>query len=74
MINPNGGLLLSIRGPKSTKCQYLTAQQAADFLGVHRDTIYAYVRDGKIPVAGRVGRGHRFLESDLRHWVEAQSA
>jgi excisionase family DNA binding protein len=42
----------------------LTPEQAADYLQVNRETIYRYIRDGKL-VASRLGRDYRITRSSL---------
>jgi excisionase family DNA binding protein len=42
----------------------LTAEQAAEYLQVSRETVYRYIRDGRL-VAARVGRGYRIPKPSL---------
>ncbi len=42
----------------------LTPEQAADYLQVNRETIYRYIRDGKL-AASRLGRGYRITRRSL---------
>ncbi|MCF1712250.1 helix-turn-helix domain-containing protein [Corynebacterium argentoratense] len=45
---------------------YETVNDAAERLGVSRDTIYRYIRAGKLPVyRRRVGRGVRLLPVEV---------
>lgn len=36
----------------------MTPEQAADYLQVNRETVYRYIRDGRL-LASRIGRGYR---------------
>lgn len=42
----------------------MTPEQAADYLQVDRETVYRYIRDGKL-IASRLGRGYRIARPDL---------
>lgn len=44
--------------------EILTPEQAADYLQVNRETIYRYIRDGKL-AASRLGRGYRITRRSL---------
>jgi len=48
----------------------LTPEQAAEYLQVNRETIYRYIRDGKL-VASRLGKVYRIPKRsvDLLLWV-----
>lgn len=50
----------------------LTAVEAAQFLRVGKDTIYALVREGQIPFR-RVGKQVRFPMWLLRSWMERRA-
>ena len=45
--------------------EYLTVDQAAAFLSVHRQTLHTYVRLGRLP-AYKLGKLTRFRADDLR--------
>lgn len=47
-------------------------QQAADVLGVHYQTAYAWVRDGRLP-ARKVGRGYDVGDEDVRALAAART-
>ncbi|RSU56247.1 DNA-binding protein [Sphingomonas koreensis] len=49
----------------------LTLRQAADFLGVHPNTVRRYARLAAIPCA-KIGRDWRFLEADLVAWLRGR--
>lgn len=53
------------------KEQTLTVQETADFLGVHRDTIYSMVRQKQIPHF-RVRSRIFFTKSTLESWIAQQ--
>jgi excisionase family DNA binding protein len=42
----------------------LTPEQAADYLQVNRETVYRYIRDGRL-VASRLGRSYRIPKVSL---------
>jgi excisionase family DNA binding protein len=42
----------------------LTPEQAAEYLQVNRETIYRYIRDGRL-VASRLGRGYRISRRSI---------
>jgi excisionase family DNA binding protein len=45
-------------------CEVLTPEQAADYLQVNRETIYRYIREGKL-VASKLGRTYRVPKRSL---------
>jgi excisionase family DNA binding protein len=47
-------------------------QEAADALGVHYQTAYAWVREGRLP-ARKVGRGYEIGDEDVRALVAARN-
>lgn len=50
--------------------EVLTVEQAADFLQVHRLTVYRYIREGLLP-AVRLGKLYRLLARDVEAFLEA---
>ena len=42
----------------------MTPEQAADYLQVNRETVYRYIREGKL-VASRIGRTYRISRPDI---------
>lgn len=50
--------------------EVMTPEQAADYLQVNRETVYRYIREGKL-VASRLGRAYRLPKRslDLLLWV-----
>jgi excisionase family DNA binding protein len=50
--------------------EILTVEQAADFLQVHRITVYRYIREGRLP-AVRLGKRYRLLSRDVEAFLEA---
>jgi len=48
----------------------LTVRQVAEFLQLHRMTIYEYIHAGKIP-ASKIGKSFRVKEGDLLAFLEA---
>jgi citrate synthase len=54
------------RGFKNQRSDFLSAAEAARFLGVKRQTLYAYASRGLLrSEPGARGRGHRYSRSDL---------
>ncbi|MCY8513505.1 helix-turn-helix domain-containing protein [Bacillus atrophaeus] len=49
----------------------LTPQEAADFLGVHKETIYIMVRNGQIPHF-KVRKKIFFRVDSLNEWINLQ--
>ncbi|MBO3796765.1 helix-turn-helix domain-containing protein [Bacillus subtilis] len=49
----------------------LTPQEAADFLGVHKETIYIMVRNGQIPHF-KVRKKIFFRVDSLNEWIKKQ--
>ena len=44
--------------------EIMTPEQAADYLQVNRETVYRYIRDGRL-VASRLGRAYRIPRKSL---------
>ena len=51
----------------------LPPDEAAELLGVKRDTLIGWARDGTIPCR-RAGRKYLFAEPELCEWVEQRRA
>jgi excisionase family DNA binding protein len=49
----------------------LTVDQVAEYMGVHRDTVYNLVRSGRLPALqlGGLKAGWRITEDDLREFI-----
>src|SRR5438046_9981471 len=57
---------LDQRGLNNQRSDFLAARDAARFLGVKRETLYAYASRGLVrSEPGPSGRGHRYSRSDL---------
>lgn len=54
----------------------LTIDQVAEYLGVHRDTVYSLIRSGKLAAFQLGGRkaGWRISEEDLQAFVRSQKS
>ena len=50
--------------PTEQSREILTPEQAADYLQVNRETIYRYIRDGKL-IASKLGRAYRIPKDSL---------
>ena len=44
--------------------EIMTPEQAADYLQVNRETVYRYIRDGRL-IASRLGRAYRIPRKSL---------
>ena len=49
----------------------LTADEVAEYLGLHRETVYLYAKTGRIP-AFKIGYTWRFKKKSNEGWVEDQ--
>ena len=49
------------------------AEDVAEFLGIHVQTVYRKARTGEIPSL-KVGGARRFRRSEIEQWVNAQAA
>ncbi|WP_104133994.1 helix-turn-helix domain-containing protein [Cryobacterium sp. Y62] len=52
---------------------WLSADDIADYLGVRKDTIYAWIADKEMP-AHNVGRLWKFQASEIDYWVRRGDA
>ena len=50
----------------------LSIDQVAEYLGVHRDTVYSLIRSGRLPALQLGGRkaGWRITEEDLQGFID----
>lgn len=53
--------------------QLLSVEAVADYLGIHRITVYRLLERGEL-ASVRAGRAHRIPESSLRAYVDRQAA
>jgi excisionase family DNA binding protein len=51
----------------------MTPAQVAEYLQLHKLTIYKYIREGRLPAA-RIGRSLRVLKSDVERLLEQGKA
>lgn len=49
--------------------EILTVEQAAEFLQVHKITVYRYIREGLLPAA-RLGKMYRLFRRDVEAFLE----
>ena len=52
--------------------EIMTPEQVADYLQLNKDTVYRYIREGKI-AASRLGRSYRILKGDIDVFLMATS-
>lgn len=52
--------------------QYMTAEYAAEYLSVHRHTVYRMIKRGELPAA-KVGWVYRIKKSDINALLEGKS-
>jgi excisionase family DNA binding protein len=57
---------------ESKQIQFLTRQQAAEFLNVKKSTLEAWAVRGGGPVYVRMGRAVRYRPADLLAWTESR--
>jgi excisionase family DNA binding protein len=50
--------------------EILTVEQAADFLQVHKITVYRYIREGTLP-AVKLGKMYRLFSRDVEAFLQA---
>jgi excisionase family DNA binding protein len=56
---------------RSKESEILTAAQVAEYLKVHRATIYKLLKAGKLP-AFKIGSDYRFKREQIDEWRAAQ--
>ncbi|MEK7354548.1 MAG: helix-turn-helix domain-containing protein [Chloroflexota bacterium] len=52
--------------------EIMTPEQAADYLQLNKDTVYRYIREGKL-AASRLGRNYRILKENIDLFLLATS-
>jgi len=52
--------------------EIMTPEQVADYLQLNKDTVYRYIREGKIS-ASRLGRSYRILKKEIDIFLMATS-
>lgn len=50
--------------------EVLTVEQAAEYLQMHKGTVYRYIREGLLP-AVRLGKVYRLLRRDVDAFLDA---
>lgn len=50
--------------------EILTVEQAAEYLQMHKGTVYRYIREGLLP-AVRLGKVYRLLRRDVDAFLDA---
>jgi excisionase family DNA binding protein len=56
--------MITVMNPMERARDILTPEQAADYLQVNRETVYRYIRDGRL-VASKLGRAYRIPRKSL---------
>jgi len=54
---------------RRTEADLMTPSQVAEYLQLHKLTIYKYIREGRLPAA-RLGRSLRILKADVERFLE----
>jgi excisionase family DNA binding protein len=62
---------LEVKVPNVADDELLTAEELADFLRVHRSTVYRLLRNGHLP-AFRVGSDWRFSRDLIEEWLQSR--
>ncbi|WP_159876865.1 helix-turn-helix transcriptional regulator [Aquitalea denitrificans] len=52
----------------------ITVDEVVHFTGLSIPTIYRHIRTGDFPKPIKLGRGSRWVESELMAWLEAKKA
>lgn len=50
--------------------QPICAKEAAQYLGIHEQSLYRLIRKGQIPCAHRLGRSRYFFKSELQALIK----
>jgi excisionase family DNA binding protein len=50
----------------------LTSAEVCKLLGIHRETLYTWLKEYRFPAGIRVGRSHRFDPGEVCSWLEAR--
>lgn len=66
---PKGDGAMTPRGPLVDH-EILTVEQAAEYLQVHKMTVYRYIREGMLPAA-KLGKMYRLFRRDVEAFVDA---
>lgn len=53
--------------------EFLNANEAAEFLGLSKSTIYSWVASKRLPFH-RLGRALRFRKAELESWLDNNAA
>ena len=48
----------------------LNPQEVAEMLDLDKTTIYRHRRDGKFPLPVKIGRSIRWIQAELKKWLE----
>lgn len=62
------------REPEPLIPALMTTQDLADYLKVHRTTIYRMMAKGQLPQYFRIGADFRWNKETVREWCQARSA
>lgn len=60
-------------GKARGKDRLMTAEQVANYLGIHRYTVYQLVKDHGLPVIKLYPRVQRFDKEEVRKWMRVRS-
>lgn len=53
---------------------YMTTEQLARYIGYSPHSIRTMAHRGRLPFKKKIGRGLRFLKSDVDKWIEEQNS
>ena len=62
------GVIAMLRARKAL----LSSRELCSILGVHTETLYAWVQEAKIPSI-RIGRNHKFDPAAIAEWLAART-
>ena len=53
--------------------RWLSVEEICEYLGVKKDTVYAFIKDKEMP-AHKVGRSWKFKTHEVDEWVRSGNA
>lgn len=68
-ISQKIGCILEQKQPAEEPEKIMTAEEAAEYLGINTNTVYTWARAGRIPVR-RVGSKVFFSRAELEAWTK----
>lgn len=63
-----------MRGRMLPDSGLMTTIETANYLGIHRGTLWRFLQEGSAPPAVLIGRSRRFRRADVDSWIESRRA